>query len=172
MKKTALLVVDVQEAITEGEHPHIIETVQKINDLIRFTKEKEIPVYYIRHIEEGSEFDLNARTSRLSEHLLYLGNDVIIKHYKNAFKKTNLHALLQSQHIESVIVVGFQTEYCVSSTIKGAHELGYDVLIPKECQHTFDRPKMTKEKILSKYFKIYSEFGSVLTYHELIGKLK
>lgn len=171
MKTYALLVIDVQQAMTEGEHPHIIQTVQKINDLIRFAKTKEIPTYYVRHIEEGSEFDLNAPTSRLSEHLLYFGNDVILKHYKNAFKKTNLHALLQAQKIDTVIVVGFQTEYCISSTIKGAKELGYDVLIPKECQNTFDRPNMTKEKILAKYFKTYPDYGQLLTCDELINQL-
>ena len=172
MKYYALLVVDVQEAITEGGHPHIIQTVQKINDLIRFSKEKDIPIYYIRHIQEGSEFDLLAPTSRLSEHLLYLGNDVIIKHYKNAFKKTHLDTLLQAQKIDTVIVVGFQTEYCVSSTIQGAHELGYDVLIPRECQNTFDRPKMTKEKILNKFFKQYPEFGKLVSFDELLKELR
>lgn len=31
MANYALLVIDVQEAITEGGHPHIIQTTQKIN---------------------------------------------------------------------------------------------------------------------------------------------
>lgn len=51
------------------------------------------------------------------------------KKYASAFYKTDLQQLLTKIEVESIEICGAQTEYCVDSTIKVAHSLGYKLTI-------------------------------------------
>jgi nicotinamidase-related amidase len=134
--KKALLVIDVQEAITKHEHHHINQTLNFINQTIQ-SFESDC-VYYVQHIELGSEFDPSSPDSILSNKLNIVSNNLIEKNHHSAFYQTTLHQTLTKKGINSLYIVGFQTEYCVDATIKTAHFLGYNVFVYTNGHHTFD----------------------------------
>jgi nicotinamidase-related amidase len=155
--KKALLVIDVQNAITSTNQPHIIETLNTINRIIPTYSEEE--VYYIRHIEEGTEFDESKWDSHLSEGLLKVNDQIIKKQYNSAFLGTQLDEIFRKKGIKDIYICGFQTEYCIDATVKTGHFLGYQVFIYRQGHHTFDN-YLTAEQLKTHYnlqFQIYAE---------------
>ena len=79
-----------------------------------------------------------ARDSELSnfhEDLLPLINNspdmVLEKNYYSAFKKTNLHNILQSHNTKHIYLGGVRTQACVKATALDAFNLNYNIKIVK-----------------------------------------
>ena len=100
MMKQALLVIDIQEALDLSDDVSISQTIASINDLIS-TYPKD-HVYYIRHLEIGSEFDPNEPTSQFHNQLNLVNHQVITKYHHSAFYQTTLHEILQHQNIDTI----------------------------------------------------------------------
>ena len=113
--KQALLVIDIQEALRLSQDDAVNETIALINDLISTYPTDH--VYYIRHLELGSEFDPNEPTSQFHHQLNLVNHQVITKYHHSAFYETSLHEILQHHYIDTIDICGYQIEYCVDATI-------------------------------------------------------
>jgi nicotinamidase-related amidase len=154
--RSALLVIDVQQAITKQKSDHIRNTLHHINQIIQSFPIDQ--VYYVRHIEENTEFDESNEDSNLSDELLLVNDQIIKKHYNSAFLKTDLDEQLRMKGIDNIYICGFQTEYCIDATIKTGHFLGYHVHVYKDGHHTFDReiPAINLKEHYDLQFQIYA----------------
>lgn len=63
---------------------------------------------------------------------------VFTKRHNSAFKGTGLQAYLQQYGINSLVIVGMQTEYCIETTVRVGFELGYELWLPESANSTFD----------------------------------
>lgn len=61
------------------------------------------------------------------------GEPIIDKPGKGAFYATDLHLMLQSRNIESLIVCGVTTEVCVHTTVREGNDRGYRCVVPGDC---------------------------------------
>ncbi|RJX75772.1 cysteine hydrolase [Vibrio sinensis] len=61
------------------------------------------------------------------------GEPIIDKPGKGAFYQTDLHLILQTRHIKTLIVCGVTTEVCVTTTVREANDRGYECIIPEDC---------------------------------------
>jgi len=155
----ALLVIDVQNAITNQNNPAIERTLSYINQVIAtFPKEE---VYYIRHIEDGTEFDESNTDSYLSSKLLIVNDQIFKKHFNSAFLQTELDDVLKQKNITDIYIVGFQTEFCVDATIKTGHFLGYHVHVYKQGHDTFDR-EISAEKLKEHYNHQFQNYADMI----------
>jgi nicotinamidase-related amidase len=50
---------------------------------------------------------------------------VIVKNYPNSFLNTDLHERLKAVNAKNLVIVGFMTHMCISSTARAAFDLGY-----------------------------------------------
>jgi len=91
--------------------------------------------------------------------------DVIIrgKLTLDAFHSTALNYLLRANEIEYVAFAGFHTNWCVESSARSAYDLGFRVLVIKDCTATdTQREQDYAEQV------IFPRIGKVLTAEEFL----
>jgi nicotinamidase-related amidase len=94
--------------------------------------------------------------------------DVVIrgKLTLDAFHSTALNYLLRANEIENVAICGFHTNWCVESTARSAYDLGYRVIVLKDCTGTdTDREQEYAEQV------IFPRIGKVMTSAEFLAAL-
>ncbi len=52
---------------------------------------------------------------------------------------TGLEAQLRLSRVQDIILVGFTTDHCVSTTARMGHDLGFEVAVVADATATFDR---------------------------------
>ena len=62
------------------------------------------------------------------------------KKLPNAFAGTDLHETLTATGKRTIVVCGFMTHMCVSSTVRAALDLGYRSIVPAAATATRDLP--------------------------------
>ncbi len=61
------------------------------------------------------------------------GDCEVIKHRYDAFIDTDLHLILRSRGIRTLIICGVTTNVCVESTTRHAYFLDYYCVVPRDC---------------------------------------
>jgi nicotinamidase-related amidase len=57
------------------------------------------------------------------------GEPVVLKHYPNSFRDTDLKQLLEDEGIQELVVIGAMSHMCVEATTRAAADLGYPVTV-------------------------------------------
>lgn len=150
MPKTAMLVVDMQNALIL-EHPYdekrLIKTISQMEQICR---DKGIEVIFIRHedntlVPGENGFEIYSKVAPEKDEKIFN------KKYNSAFRKTGLREYLQEKGVERLIVTGMQTDFCVDATIKAAFEYGFDVIVPRGGHTTFDNRYLSGEELYHYY---------------------
>jgi maleamate amidohydrolase len=108
---------------------------------------------------DESQFELDSRLARRPEEKL------IPKRYASAFKGTNLHEMLASLQIDTLIVTGVSTSHCVYATCRDATD-SYRVIVP--CEAVGERCELFHEVNL---LDIDLDLGDVMPVDEVIAAL-
>ena len=84
----------------------------------------------------------------------------------SVFKNSTLDAFLRNNDINTVILLGFATHVCVESSLREAHDIGYNVHVVTDASGSFERAQ-------ADYFgeHVLHHFGHGLTTAELIFAL-
>ena len=94
--------------------------------------------------------------------------DVVVrgKMTLDAFHSTPLNYLLRANEIETVAFTGFHTNWCVESSARSAYDLGYRVIVIRDCTATdTDREQEYAEQV------IFPRIGKVMTAAEFLEAL-
>lgn len=127
----ALLILDPQNDFFEEDNPNLSAfqaTIPIINAAIAIFREQHWPIIFIQHTSkrkpEGSE------NWKIHPQFNHHSDDIrLSKTHFSAFWQTDLETILKEKHVNSVIVCGYMSEYCVLSTLRGAAERGLDAVI-------------------------------------------
>lgn len=57
------------------------------------------------------------------------GEPVVVKHYPNSFRDTDLKQLLETDDIKELVVIGAMSHMCVEATTRAAADMGYPVTV-------------------------------------------
>ena len=171
MSHCVLLVVDVQTALIK-EHPYNVEIfIENLKTLIDMARYSNIEVVYLRHDDGiGTELEYGSDGWQIYYEISPNNNEMIFdKKFNSAFLKTGLKEYLESRKIDTIILVGLQTEYCIDATLKSAFENGFNVVIPENSNSTFDNEYLSGEKLYEFYnLKIWNHrFAKVLGVNEV-----
>lgn len=162
----ALCIIDVQNAMVQENNPvyRSNEVLHNIKELIERARKQSVPIIYIQHNEEGSEFQKGLDSWEIVDLIKPQKNDFIVhKTYSDSFKETNLKEVLDQLRINELIIVGMQTDYCVNATSLRANELAYDVTIVSDAHSTFDDERSAKEIIEKHHKKWMNQIKLVMT---------
>ncbi|MFI6509816.1 cysteine hydrolase family protein [Streptosporangium sp. NPDC050855] len=134
---TALLVVDVQNAVVEKGHERDA-VVTNIGGLVGKARRERVPVVWVQHSDEDLE-----RGSEGWEIVPELAPDetepVVEKHYGDSFEETTLETVLSDLGVGRLVVTGAQTDQCVRATLHGALVRGYDTILVSDAHTAEDQ---------------------------------
>ena len=73
------------------------------------------------------------------------GNEFVVsgRAGSSAFASSNLHAHLQENAIETIYVMGYALHVCIESSIRQAHDLGYEVVLIDDSCAAFNRKQQS-----------------------------
>ncbi|GEJ43877.1 cysteine hydrolase family protein [Chryseobacterium sp. ON_d1] len=132
MENTALLIIDVQnDYFPEGKMTleKAEQAAQNIQKVLEYFRENNLPVIHIQHIStnEGAAFFLPDTDGAKINHLVLPMEDekIIVKHFPNSFRETDLLSFLQSKKIKNLVMTGMMTDICVEATTRAAFDFGF-----------------------------------------------
>jgi nicotinamidase-related amidase len=175
MEKTALLIVDVQKALIDGQPYNKEILIENIKRLALSFRENNIEVVYVRHDGgTGDELEYGTEGWQIYDEIApKAGERIFDKRYNSSFRETHLKEYLDEKNIQTLILVGLQTEYCIDTTCKVAFEYGYKFIIPEETTSTYEGNVMTAKQIYDHYVhEIWDgRFAQVMSVDEIKSKL-
>ncbi|MBN2614177.1 MAG: cysteine hydrolase [Bacteroidales bacterium] len=132
--KTALLIIDLQNDYFKGGSMELMNPEKAGENarllLDRFRSEGK-PVVHIQHIATKPDATFFLPDTRGAEiHSLVSpenGEKIVVKHFPNSFRETELLEFLKSQQITQLVVSGMMTHMCVDATVRAAHDLGFAI---------------------------------------------
>ncbi len=149
----ALLVIDVQEGMftLEGFRVHgVADFLSCVSDLISSARSSGVPVVYMQHCGSAdSPLERGTTGCRIHESIAPLPGELVIeKMESDSFLDTDLQEELDSLGVTDLIVCGMQSEFCVDTTCRRAHGLGYRVTLVEDGHTTGDSATLTAEQII------------------------
>ncbi len=153
--RQALLVVDVQEAAVAMAPYRCGAVVDNIRALIDGSRASGLEVIYVQHDgDPGSDLEPGSAGWEIHEPIRpRAGERVVRKRYNSAFRDTDLRPYLEDRGIDTLILVGIQTEYCVDTTCRVAFEYGFHLVMPELTNTTFDNGDLSAQQI----YELYNE---------------
>ena len=138
-----LLVIDAQREYVDGALPLAgVDLALAVGGaLLARARAAATPVVHILQRGAGALFNPAGESFQPAAPLLpQTGETVIEKTLANAFAQTDLHQVLAATGRRQLIVIGFMTHNCVSSTVRAARELGYACTVVAPATATRDLP--------------------------------
>lgn len=139
--KPALLIIDPQNDFFVDQNPNRAEfdaTIPVINGAIRIARENGWPVIFVQQSSSGKPTG-SLKWEIYEKFNCKHGDYHINKTFYNAFWNTKLGGILKANSIDYVIVTGYNSEYCVLSTLRGALERGYNGAILEQGIASLDK---------------------------------
>jgi nicotinamidase-related amidase len=134
---TAVLIVDVQNAVVEGAHDRAA-VVANIGTLVRKARREGVPVVWVQDSggsivkgTDGWQIVPELEPDEAEPH--------IDKEYGDSFEDTTLETVLSDLGVGRLLVVGAETDACVRSTLHGAFVRGYDTTLVSDAHTTSDQ---------------------------------
>lgn len=136
MKQTALILIDIQNDYFDGgafKLDGADQAAKQAASLLKRFRENQLPIVHIQHesLQQDAGFllpdsvgqQIHTRVTPLPTELC------LIKHYPNAFWKTDLEKNLMTQDVCHLVIAGMMTHMCVSATSRAAMERGFDLTV-------------------------------------------
>ena len=145
MAKQALILVDIQnDYFPQGKWPLVGADAAADNAvrLIEAFRDAGDSVVHIRHeftSEDAPFFTPNSEGAKLHPKVLNRADEpVVLKHFVNSFRETELKSILDEQGIKELVVVGSMSHMCVDGITRAAADFGYTVTVIHDACATRD----------------------------------
>lgn len=144
LSAAVIVSIDCQNEYVNGALalPGMASALAECARVIAAARAAGTPIIHIAHRgKAGGAFDPDAPRGQIAEPVKPAeGETVIWKPLPNAFAQTDLDAAVKATGRKELILVGFMTHMCVSSTARAALDLGYRCTIVESACATRDLP--------------------------------
>ena len=181
---TPLVLIDVQRGLQEiafyGTERNNPEAEENCGRLLNYFRKNQLPVFHVKH---------NSTNLSSPLHPSKLGNDfhsavqpminetIFEKAVNSAFIGTNLEASLKAQNITDLVIAGLTIEHCISTSVRMASNLGFNVVLVSDATAAFDKMgydgnKYPAEVIFhAELANLQDEFASIKDTETLLSEL-
>ncbi|MBR1204303.1 MULTISPECIES: cysteine hydrolase family protein [unclassified Bradyrhizobium] len=151
---SCLVLIDIQNEYLAGPLalPDAKPAIARATALLARARESGAVIIHIAHKgAPGSLFDRTAERGAIVAPLAPRPGEIVIeKQLPNAFAGTDLNAQLAATGRKELVLAGFMTHMCVSSTARAALDLGFRTTIDADSCATRDLPDGTGGTIAAK----------------------
>ncbi len=183
LTQAVLIPVDMQQAFDGPPWPRRWNANIDANGLrlLQSWRAARLPVIHVRHdsVEPGSKL----RPGELGNAVRpgfepRLDEPTVVKSVNAAFIGTDLDLRLRRGRIDTLVVFGFSTDMCVSTTIRIGSNLGYRAILVGDACDCFDLPDgqggtIPAEEIHRAHVATLAfDFAAVMTTEEMVAQLQ
>ena len=151
-RDTVLLLIDIQEGFKHPKwgrrnNPCAEATIAQVLNTWRVSGR---PIIHVQHVsqEHASVFAPGSPGIALQEFAQPADGELLIqKRVNSAFIGTELNRHLKECGATGLVVVGFTTDHCVSSTVRMAANLGYPTIVVADGTATFERRSVDNKPV-------------------------
>lgn len=145
LNTAALILIDYQNEYVTGTLAlgGAEQALSQARDILDAFRAADAPVFHVVHHGQPDAKLFNPKTNLVDIHEAVspvASEPVIVKSLPNAFSGTDLATQLAACGRTNLVVIGFMTHMCVSSTVRHAAENGFRVTIVAEACTTRDLP--------------------------------
>jgi nicotinamidase-related amidase len=141
---SVVVILDAQNEYVTGKLPlpGVDAALDGIARLLRMARDAGAPIVHMVQVgRAGGLFDPMSKTFQIHPKAAPgVGERIIEKQLPNAFAKTPLQLALQATERKSIILAGFMTHLCVSSTARAAADYGWRMTVIEDACATRDLP--------------------------------
>lgn len=145
LSDSVVVMIDAQEEYVRGvlKLPGVGPALEQGAALLARARAAGRPILHVQHRGKsgGGVFDPENGTFDIAEAVAVADGEIRVeKSLPNAFAGTDLDAQLKALDAKTLIVAGFMTHMCVSSTVRAALDLGYGCTVVGNACATRDLP--------------------------------
>lgn len=143
--KQGLVLVDIQNDYFPHGNLELVgveQAAKNAGKLLQQFRDKQAPIVHIQHIsmQAGATFFLPDTTgSEINERVAPQPDEVVIvKHFPNSFKDTQLLQHLKAIEVEEVVICGAMSHMCIDATTRAAFDFGFQCVVIEDACATRD----------------------------------
>lgn len=131
--RAALVIIDIQNFYFEGGKVPLtgsIEASLQAKKLLAAFRAKKGSIIHVKHVpanpaglESDPAYAIHPNVAPAA------GEKVLVKHYANAFRETELREVLKQRGIQQLVICGMQTQMCVEAATRAAADFGFTVIV-------------------------------------------
>jgi nicotinamidase-related amidase len=144
LSESALIMIDCQNTYRDGimKLEGVESALQNASQLLQRARKAGIPIFHIQHdAGVGSPYDVTAANGQIADVVAPADAEpVIVKRFPDSFSSTDLDGQLKAAGRENLILAGFMSHMCVSSTARGGFDRGYAVSVVENTTSTRELP--------------------------------
>lgn len=138
----ALVVIDAQQGLLEGEHaiPGVTAVLDRLVELLTAARAAEMLIIHLQNDgTPGSDDEPGTPGWFIHPRVAPAPNEVVIrKTQDDGFYGTELENLLRRNGVTRLAVAGLLSEMCVRATVRGAFARGFQVVLVHDAHATYD----------------------------------
>jgi nicotinamidase-related amidase len=149
---TAVLVIDVQQGLCEGDSAahDCPGTIARINTVTHQARAMGVPVIFIQHESKAGYLEHGSPEWQLASGLLVQPEDrKVRKTTPDAFLRTELQDVLQTLGVKDLVICGMHSEFCVDTTVRKAMALGYPVVLVSDAHTSAGNAAITAQQVIA-----------------------
>ena len=129
---TALLIIDVQNFYFDQGPSRLVDP-EKASENTRLILDQfranGMPIIHVQHLPANTNVS-NAHSSEIYKTVTPLANEkVVVKHFPNSFKETELLDYLKSLNIKNLVICGMMTHMCIDASVRAAKDFGFNCVV-------------------------------------------
>lgn len=182
LENSSLILIDLQRGFLDPKWGTRNNSLLEVNvaTLLSLFRECRVPVIHVRHDSMEPASPLRSGSAGfdfINEAIPITGEEIFTKRQHGAFVGTRLEQHLKWKKISRPIFVGMTTDHCVSTSVRMAHDLGFQPVVVSDATATFGRTthygnkagaELVHELALA---SLSGEFGDVVTVAQLKSRM-
>lgn len=145
MSFQALVLVDIQNDYFAGGSMELVgmgQAAKNAAKILDYARDENIRIFHIQHIATSNAATFFLPETKGVEHHQSVrpsnNEQVIKKHFPNAFRDTELEANLRKNDLNEICIVGAMSHMCIDATARAAFDAGFRCTVVQDACATRD----------------------------------